>query len=169
MTASGARAFRAAALLLVVATAGCVYGFTGGGLPAGIRTVAVLPFENTTQAAGLEQEIQEVMRREVEGRLGLRTASEPNAHALVRGRILRYEPDIPAAYSADPQQARTARRRLEIAVEVELVDQVNGRTLWSSRNLVARGEYSENAELAGRRQAIDKLVSDLISGAQSQW
>ncbi len=169
MKASGVSVIRVAALLSLLAAAGCLYGFTGGGLPAGIRTVAVLPFENTTQAAGLEQEIQEVMRREVEGRLGLRAAAEPNAHAIVRGRILRYEPDIPAAYSADPQQARSARRRLEIAVEVELVDQVNDRTLWASRNLVARGEYSENAEGAGRRLAIDKLVSDLISGAQSQW
>jgi hypothetical protein len=169
MTRSGADALRMLLVPALLLFAGCVYGFTGGGLPSGIRTVAVLPFENETQAAGLERDLQEVMRREVEGRLGLRPAGESNAHAIVRGRILRYEPDIPAAYSADPRAARTARRRLELAVQVELVDQVNGRTLWSNNNLVAVGEYSENAEGAGRRLAIEKIVSDLISGAQSQW
>lgn len=146
-----------------------MYGFTGGGLPRHVRTVAVLPFENATQVSGIERDLHEVLRREVEARLGLRPAGEQNAHAIVRGRILRYDPDIPAAYSADPRQARSARRRLELTVEVELLDQVNNRTLWSNRSLVAVGEYAEGAELAGRQLAIQKIVGDLIAGAQSQW
>jgi len=161
---SGARLF------CVLLLGACMpYGFAGGGLPPHIKTVAVLPFENETAASALQRELYDEMKREVEGRLGLRAAAEQTAHAVVRGRIVSYEADIPAAYSADPARATTARRRLQISVDVEIVDQTTGRTLWSRRGLSAEGEYSERSESAGRRQAVEKLVNDVIAGAQSQW
>jgi hypothetical protein len=87
----------------------------------------------------------------------------------VRGRIVRYDPDIPVAYSADPAQQAAARRRLEIAIDVEILDQTTGKTLWNRRGLVAQGDYDERQEAEGRRLAIEKLVRDIIEGAQSQW
>jgi hypothetical protein len=33
----------------------------------------------------------------------------------------------------------------------------------------AEGEYAERQEAAGRKQAIDRIVNDVIDGAQSQW
>ncbi|HET7583273.1 MAG TPA: LptE family protein [Gemmatimonadaceae bacterium] len=155
--------------LLVVSLGGCLYGFAGGGLPSNIHTVAVLPFDNETSASGLGRELHDRMRREIEGRLGLKEAAEGNADALVRGRIVSYDPDIPAAYSADQQVVTTARRRLRIAIDVEIVDQANGRVLWSRKGLTAEGEYGESSEDEGREQAIEKLVSDIVAGAQSQW
>ena len=158
------------AALLVTGLAGCVkYGFAGGGLPEHIKTVAVLPFENETPVAGLQRELFERMRRDVEHRLGLRAAGEDRADAVVRGRILRYDTDIPVGYSADPSQANTARRRLQITLDVEIVDQTTGKTLWSRKGLQAEGEYSERAETQGRQTAIEKLVNDIVAGAQSQW
>ncbi len=148
---------------------GCIYGFAGGGLPAHIKSVAVLPFENETAVTELQRDLYDRMRREVEGRLGLRAASEARADAVVRGRVTRYEADIPVGYSADPERATTARRRLQITVDVEIVDQSTGKPLWSQRGLTADGEYSERAEQAGRRAAVEKLVADIIAGAQSQW
>lgn len=156
-------------LVLVVATACIRYGFAGGGLPANIRTVAVLPFDNETPASTLQRELHDRMQREVQGRLGLQAATEARADAVVRGRILRYEPDIPVGYSADPAQANVARRRLQITVDVEIVDQANNRTLWSRQGLTAEADYNEGAEASGRRQAVERLVNDVIAGAQSQW
>jgi hypothetical protein len=157
--------------LLCAALAGCFlpYGFVGGGLPSHVRTVAVLPFENETSQPELQRELFNLMRRELEGRLGLRDASEQRADAIVRGTILRYDTDVPIAFSADPNQASSARRKLQIAVDVEIVDQTTGRTLWSKKSLLAEGEYNERAELEGRRMALEKLVSEMIEGAQSQW
>ncbi|MGI8496730.1 MAG: LPS assembly lipoprotein LptE [Gemmatimonadaceae bacterium] len=156
--------------MLLALAGGCLpYGFAGGGLPPHIHTVAVLPFDNETAAPALQRELHERMRREVEGRLGLRAASESRADAVVRGRILRYEPDIPSAYSSDPRVTTAARRRLQITVDVEIVDQTSGRVLWQRKSLTADGEYSERGEDDGRRQALDKIVSDVIAGAQSQW
>jgi lipopolysaccharide assembly LptE-like protein len=134
-----------------------------------VRTVAVLPFENETSQPELQRELFNLMRRELEGRLGLRDASEQRADAIVRGTILRYDTDVPIAFSADPNQASSARRKLQIAVDVEIVDQTTGRTLWSKKSLLAEGEYNERAELEGRRMALEKLVSEMIEGAQSQW
>src|SRR6185503_6347650 len=62
--------------LLVSASAlylgGCLYHFTGGGLPAGIRTVAIVTFDNLTPEPTLTQEITRAVREAVESRLGLR-------------------------------------------------------------------------------------------------
>ena len=154
---------------LALTATGCIYGFAGGGLPSHIKTVAILPFENETAASGLQRELHERMRREIEGRLGLRPAAESRSDAVVRGRILRYDVDIPVGYSADRRQVSTARRRLQIAVDVEIVDQKRGRTLWSRNGLTADGEYNERDEATGRREAVEKLVNDIIAGAQSQW
>jgi len=109
------------------------------------------------------------MRRQVQSRLGLRDAPEGKADAIVRGRITRYDVDIPVASSANPSQANTARRKLQITLDVEIVDQTNGKTLWQQKGLIGEGEYAERAEETGRRTAIDKIVNDVINGAQSQW
>ncbi|HEY4658964.1 MAG TPA: LPS assembly lipoprotein LptE [Gemmatimonadaceae bacterium] len=162
----------ALAALAVVVTAGACrfpYGFSGGGLPREIRTVAVLPFDNETPAPELQRELAEELRKAMSSRLGLREAAEDQASAIVRGTIVRYEIDVPVAYSANPAQATSARRRLQIVVDVEIVNQLTGKTLWSRKGISAQGEYAENAEAAGRKQAIDRIVNDVIEGAQSQW
>lgn len=162
----------ASLLLLFALLASCTavrYGFAGGGLPAHIRTVAVLPFENRTPAPDLTGEVHERIRAGLESRLGLRPASEQRADALVSGIILRYDADVPIGFSADPRQANTARRKLQIAIDISIVDQITGRTLWERRNLVVDGEYSERADVEGRQRALEQLVDQIIEGAQSQW
>ena len=67
------------------------YGFAGGGFPGHVRTVAVLPFENETQVAELTREVNDELRKGLRSRLGLREASEARAHAVVRGKLTRYE------------------------------------------------------------------------------
>jgi hypothetical protein len=56
-----------------------------------------------------------------------------------------------------------------VTVDVEMVDQVSGKTLWQRKGLTAVGEYEERDEALGRRQAIDRIINDIIQGAQSQW
>jgi hypothetical protein len=167
MRRSGVRSL--AILLLGVAACGVRYGFAGGGLPAHIRTVAVVPFENETSSPELQRELFELLRRELRSRLGVREGSEATADALVRGTIKTYDVDIPVGFSADPQQAVTARRKLQVTIDIAIVDQSNGRILWERRGLRAEGEYAERAEVDGRRAALQKIVGDVVDGAQSQW
>jgi hypothetical protein len=109
------------------------------------------------------------MRLGMQARLGLRDAPEDRASAVVRGRITRFELDAAAGFSADPNQSATARRRLRVQVDIEIVDQVTGKVLWTRPGMQADGEYADRGEALGRKQAIDRIVNDVIEGAQSQW
>jgi hypothetical protein len=163
------RRFGVYSVVLVALNACIPYGFTGGGLPSHIRSVAIVPFENQTATPELPRELTDALRNQLKSRLGLRDASEARANAIVRGTIQRYETDIPIAFNADNKQATTSRRLLQLVVDVELIDQVSGKTLFQRKGLLAEGQYEERGEPQGRKQAIDRIVTTVIEGAQSQW
>jgi hypothetical protein len=148
---------------------GCLYGFAGGGLPPGIKTVAVLPFDNQTPEPTLTQEISRAVREAVEQRLGLRQSAEPQADAVVRGSITRYEPDLPVAYTGGDSSVTVTRRQVEITVSVQIMDQKQNKPLWERNGLTVRGDYQPGQEAAGRQKALDDLVQNIVEGAQSQW
>ena len=156
-------------LVLVVLTACIPYGFTGGGLPTHIRTVAIVPFDNQTASPELPRQLTDAIRAGLHDRLGLRDASEAKANAIVRGTIQRYEVDIPIAYSASNKQVNTAVRQLQLVVDIEMLDQVTGKTLWQRKGFLVEGQYEESGEPDGRKKAIDQIVRTMIEGAQSQW
>lgn len=131
--------------------------------------MAIIPFENQTASPELQLEILESMRKELQRRLGVRDAAEQRADAIVRGKIVGYDADVPVAFSADPRQAVSARRKLQITVDVEILDQTSGKILWQRKGLKAEADYTERAEPDGRRQAIERIVNDIVEGAQSQW
>ncbi len=154
---------------MALATSACLYGFAGGGLPSHIRTVAVLPFDNRTAEPALTQEVTAAVQDAMEGRLGLRLAAEGSADAVVRGTIMRYEPDIPLSFQALAGQVAVTRRRVQLTLSVEIYDQREERTLWQRSGLVIDGEYEPPQEGQGRELALEKLVTDIVDGAQSQW
>lgn len=151
--------------------AGCLYGFAGGGLPPHVRTVAILPFDNQTAQPVLTQEVTDAVREAMENRLGLRLASERNADAVVRGAILQYQPDIPLSFETGARgtPAQVTRRRVQLTLRVEIYDQREGRTLWERSGITVDGEYDPPREAEGRERALQKLVADIVDGAQSQW
>jgi len=154
---------------VLLAACGIHYGFSEGAFPSHIRTMAVLPFDNKTASPELQGELLDTMRKELQHSLGVRDAAQDHADALVRGTIVSYDADVPIAFSADPRQAVSARRRLQITVDVEIVDQSNGKMLWERKGLRAEGEYAERDESGGRREAINRIVRNIVEGAQSQW
>jgi len=147
---------------------GCLYGFAGGGLP-NIKTVAIQPFDNQTPEPQLTQEVNDAVRQAFEGRLGLRLAGEQTADALVRGRIVSYQADVPLAFVPGQGQAPVTRRQVQVTVDVEVLDQREGKTIWQRQGLTVQGDYAPPAEADGRKQALDKLVTEIVDGAQSQW
>ncbi len=156
--------------LSALTLAGCLYGFGGGtGFPPHIKTVAVLPFDNLTSEASLTSEINRAVREAVEGRLGLRAAGESQADAIVKGTIQRYDPDIPVAFTGtQSQNVNVSRKKLQIVVQVQIIDQANNKILWEKQGLTVEGDYTNN-ESDGRKQAIERLITNIVDGAQSQW
>lgn len=158
----------ASAALLFGALTGCRYHLTGGGLPTDIRSVAIIPFDNETASPELQHELNEALRGSFASKLGLKEAGEDKASAVVRGKIVTYDLDVAVAFSANPAQATSSRRQLKVTVHVEIFDQIHNKSLWTG-DISALGDYPEGGEASGRKQAIQKIVTDVIQGAQSQW
>jgi hypothetical protein len=159
-------------VLLLAGLGACVprYGFAGGGLPSNIRTMAIQPFDNETPTPELQRELFDAMRKELQSRLGVRDAPQERADALVRGVVRAYDVDIPVGFNANAAAPIvTTRRKLQITLDVQIIDQTNGKTLWEKKALRVEGEYAERDEPAGRREAIKRVVNDIVEGAQSQW
>jgi hypothetical protein len=157
------------ASLSVLLVTGCVYSFAGGGLPPNIHTMAISPFDNQTASPDLPKELYDAMHSELQKKLGVRDAPADRADALVKGTISAYEADVPVGFSANPQQAVSARRRLQITIDIEIIDQSNGHALYSNKALRQEADYDERAEDQGRKDAIDKMVQQIINGVQSNW
>jgi len=116
----------------------------------------------------LTKEVNDAVLEAFQGRLGLRPAAEANADAVVRGRVVRYESDVPLSFQSG-QRPDVTRRQVQITVDVELFNQRDNKSLWQKQGLTVVGEYPPPQEAAGRKVALQKLVNDLVDGAQSQW
>jgi len=158
-----------ASFVLALTAAGCIYSFAGGGLPPHIHTMAIATFDNQTSSPDIPKELYDAMRKELQRRLGVRDAPVDRADALVHGVIQAYDADVPVSFSANPQQAVTARRHLQITIDVEIVDQSNGHVLFANKALREEADYAERAEADGRKQAISKMMDKIIEGVQSNW
>ncbi|HTK55317.1 MAG TPA: LPS assembly lipoprotein LptE [Gemmatimonadales bacterium] len=138
-----------------------------------MKTVAVLPFENFTSQANLTSDVNTTVRDAVEGRLGLRSAGERQADAVVRGTITRYEDDVPLAYTGGAagqgSAVQVTKRQVELTVNIEITDQKSGAVLWQRTGLTVRGDYAGQSINDGLHKALDMLASNIVEGAQSQW
>lgn len=155
--------------LSLLLLAGCFYSLAGGGLPPNIHTMAISTFDNQTSSPDVTKELFDRMHEELQKKLGARDAPPERADALVKGVIQTYDADVPVGFSANPQQALTARRHIAITLEVDIIDQSNGRTLYTNKALRGEADYNEGAEAEGRKAAIGKLVQQIVDGVQSNW
>lgn len=170
----GAHRARVASALLALALAvsGCNYGFTGGGLPPGIRTVFIEPFENTTPYLQLTTDVQLALQEDLPRSLGVRLAPRNVADAVVRGRISGYEETAANVRpSADQGRVDVLQAEVRITFEAEIYDVRNDKPLWRQGGLTAAGTYNPTREQVqtARLLAIEEVTNKVVQGAQSQW
>jgi len=164
--------FRASLVLVALAFSGCVYSFVGGGLPRHIRTIAIVPFENTTAQPLLDSEVETRMQEELPRNLGVRLAAEGVADAVVRGRITGYEEVAASVRPVGPDdRVPVIQRQVRILYEAEIYDMREDKPLWRAQSRAALGNFQPDSESPeqGRSRAIQEMVRSLIEGAQSQW
>ena len=100
---------------------------------------------------------------------------------MVRGTIVRYEPDLPVQYiGGEDRTVNVTRRLVQITVSVEILDQKQGKPLWQRSGLVLEGEYDSGpgarGAQEGARQAGDQhrgrspvpMVSSAAADARGQ-
>jgi hypothetical protein len=166
---------RTIASVVMLGLCACSFGFTGGGLPSSIRTAAIRNCDNLTADPAIGQQVYDAIRKAVESRLGLRTATEAVADAIIDCKVVRYEPDQPLAVQSTagapgaPRQVNVTQRRVDLVADITVVDRKTGRTVWDGKNQNARGEYAQGREPDGRQKALEFLVKALIDGVNSNW
>ena len=157
----------------VLSAAGCMYSFTGGGLPSHIRTVYVDLFENSTSEEPLRSEIQRALQTQLPRELGVRLAPQASADAIVRGRITGYdELTVNVDPNTDPQgRLQTRQRRLQITFDAEIYDLGNDQSIWKGSSVAAVGNWDPQSQtvLVARGLAVTDVVRKIVQGAQSQW
>ena len=167
------RSRRFVVFALLLGTTSCAYSFRAGSFPpAHVKTIAVQPFDNETNRFELAGEVYDELLRNLPRALGVRTAGEDVADAIVRGSITRYDvvaPNYRAA--AEGQAAQVLQRQVNITVAVEIVDLIENIILWESRSVIAQGQFLEASETeeVGRAEAIELLIQKIVDGAQSNW
>ena len=149
-----------------------MYSFRAGSFPPEhIQTIAIVPFENETDRFDLSAELYDELLRNLPAALGIRTAGEDVADAVVRGTIRGYDvvaPNYRAGASGQP--AEVLLRQVNVTVEVQIIDLVENVILWEDQSVRAEGQFPEGEpEEIGRTEAMELLVQRIVDGAQSNW
>ena len=74
---------------------------------------------------------------------------------------------FPATGAAN--QVDVTRRQVELTVDITVVEQKTGRTLWDGKNQLVQGDYQPGHEEDGRRKALALLVNKVIDGVHQNW
>ena len=173
-TSGALRALLGSALLvLTTSLTGCIYGFTGGGLPSNIRTVYVELFDNTTPDEALRGDVQRALQQRLPRELGVRLASQANADAIVRGKLNGYDETTlnVAAQGQTAGRVQPVQRRLQLTFDAEVYDVRNDKVIWRGQNLSAIGDYNPSNQTinVAREKAVIDIIQKVVQGAQSQW
>lgn len=163
-----------ALLALAAISAGCNYGFRGGGgFPSHVRSVYIEPLENETVQFDLDQQIFLELTDRLPRAFGVRLAGERAADAIVRGRVTRYQ-DMAQNYR--PGQAEgtveVVQNQVEITMNIQIIDVQRNEILYEGTGLSGRGEYQPEqaqSEDVARARAIEALIQQIVDRAQSQW
>lgn len=174
---SGIRAVRPSiglwGLFPVLLLSGCMYSFqAGAGFPGYVKTVAIVPFDNTTNRPELTDEVFQALLRDFPRSQGLQPAGEDLADAVIYGTITRYAISTPSYVAgAAGENPEVLQRQVNITVEVQIMNLVDNEILWENRSISVQGQYLEESETeeVGKALALELLVQRIIDGAQSNW
>jgi outer membrane lipopolysaccharide assembly protein LptE/RlpB len=149
--------------------AGCGYGLRPGRLREGLERVAVPYFENESTEPELEVLLTEQIISGLIGDRTLQVVDEPQADAVVLGRIRRYESDE-AHFGADRQ---AEEYEVRIVVEVTLTDRASGEPIAGPKDLRGTASYriedGEVGEQAAREQAARQIVDGILNLVIEEW
>ncbi|MCX8044962.1 MAG: LPS assembly lipoprotein LptE [Desulfobacterota bacterium] len=150
-------------LLLWCMAVGCGYHRAGTYNPqlAGIATIAIPYFKNTTFEPEAEKIFTHAFINEFIKSKRLRVVSEPDADLILRGTIRKLIEDT-IAYNRDD---KALEYRMDVVLDVQLERRQTGEVLWKRKNVRHSEEFpvGDNIVLseAAKRAALGRLAADL--------
>ena len=146
---------------------GCGYRVAGRGLrmPANIKTIAVVAFENQTTRYRIEQRLTQAVVREFLARTGYRIVSDPaGADAVLRGQVTGIET---AAVLFDASTGRATTMLVTVSLKVSLVEAAGQTTLYRNENFLFRQPYEISTDLSSffeeQDPALGRLARDFAA------
>ena len=156
-----------AALVVAVATAtSCGYRLAGANanpaIPASLKVVAVIPFENQTKRPEIEQRVTEEVARELSKRGGYDVVTDRDtADALLEGAVIGFETS-PVQFN---DQGRATRVETVVRLRATLRDVRSGNPMWSQDGLVFREQYDVDENEASFFDRETLALDELARGA----
>jgi TolB-like protein len=135
-------------LPLVISAVGCGYHVAGRGtrLPQGLKTIAVLPFENRTTRHRIEQRLTDAVIHEFLARTKYRIVhSESGADAVLKGEVSSIES---SAVLFDANTGRATTLLVTVRMQVRLTDRASGQVLYENKDFLFREEYEISTDVA---------------------
>ena len=151
---------------------GCGYRVAGRSprIPANIKTIAVVAFENQTTRYRIEQRLTQAVVREFLARTGYRIVSDPKAaDAVLRGQVTSIEA---AAVLFDPATGQAGAGRattmlVTVHLKVSLVDAADKTTLYRNENFLFRQPYEISTDVSSffeeQDPALGRLARDFAA------
>ena len=149
--------------------AGCGYGFKSGQVREGLDTVGVAFFDNRSTEPDLEVILTEaVIRLLIEDRT-LRIADEQVSDAILYGTIRRYT-FAPAFFN---QERQADEYRIDIDVEVQMVDRRSGETIIGPERVKGTASFypgdGPEAEEQARQDSFTMIVEGILNLVVEEW
>ncbi|MFN2432196.1 MAG: LPS assembly lipoprotein LptE [Gemmatimonadota bacterium] len=158
---------RAASITLLLAAGACGYSFRSQLAPH-LRTIYIPTLANETSEFQLTQTLTDVLTTEFLNRSGLRPGTEDGADAELRGTITGFN-ERAVTFEAG-ENVNVFTRQVVITMDVELLDRVENRVLWSNPTLSEFGEFSEEeGRDRGVARAVEKLAETILGSAAQDF
>jgi hypothetical protein len=154
-------------LALLVLSSACGYSFRTQLAPH-LRTIYIPTLGNETSEFQLTQTLTNALTQEFVNRSGLRPGTEDGSDAELRGTIVDFT-ERAVDFQAG-QEVTVFTRQVVITLDVELVDRVENRVIWSNPNFSQFGEFSESeGRDRGVERAVVKIAETILSHAAEQF
>ena len=156
----------AAAMTLLFAISCGVYTFSPSAL-GGIKSLAILLFENQTPESGLREDLTDRLSQAFVDDNTLRVVPEGRADAVLRGSVISYSRE---AYTYSEAEV-VSEYIVRIGINVEFAEKKSGEIIWEERNMSNWGTYDSatQGEDDGKEMAIGKLVEDILNKTVKGW
>jgi hypothetical protein len=161
--------------LLYVFCISCGYYSFSGGLPPGVKSIAIPTFDDRTSEFGIKERLTEKVTEKFLGNGSLKLADRRVADSILNGTIT-FVTDKPLTFeiSASGEQSveNVKEYRVTISIEVKYENMNTHKVIWEEK-ISAFGNYKISEATVGRdraiNDAIELLANDILNKTIAGW
>lgn len=167
MATDSSRSRPLAAILAALLLSGCGYSFRSQLAPH-LETLYIPTLGNETSEFGLTQTLTDALTVEFLNRSSLRPGTEDESDAELRATVTGFTER--AVDFESGREVTVFTRQVHITLDVELLDRVENKVIWSTPNLSEFGEFSEGeGRDRGIERAVVKIAETILSHAAEDF